>query len=127
MRAIAKVLEQEQNILIAYLFGSHARGRGNRHSDVDVAVYLRRVPSKLLDYQLNLAGEFSKALGNEVDLSILNVASPLLKYQVIKKGKVVHCRDERERVSFESRALDEYLDFERISARYFEQFMRRRS
>jgi len=93
-------------------------------SDIDIAVLLSETPQKMLEYYLHLVDELSQVLGNEVDLIILNTASPLLKHQTIKHGKVVYCRDEKARIEFEARAQDEYLDFSRAIARYEECLMK---
>ena len=37
---LAEVLDPCEEILEAYLFGSHARGQARRHSDLDIAVYI---------------------------------------------------------------------------------------
>ena len=74
----------------------------------------------MLDYYLRLVDGLSKILERDVDLVILNMAPPLLKYQVIKNGLVICSRDEAARVRFEARALSEYLDFSLMIARYDE-------
>lgn len=104
--------------MVAYLFGSYAKGNQTIKSDIDVAVLLSETPQRMLEYYLHLINKLSQVLGNEVDLVILNTAPPLLKHQIIKHGKVVYCRDEKARIEFEARAQDEYLDFSRALARY---------
>lgn len=39
-RALAAALCGRDEVLEGYLFGSHATGRAQQHSDVDVAVYV---------------------------------------------------------------------------------------
>ncbi|MCX9014360.1 MAG: nucleotidyltransferase domain-containing protein [Candidatus Methanoperedens sp.] len=43
MEEIKKVLENEADVLFAYLFGSYARGTQGKTSDIDIAIYLRDV------------------------------------------------------------------------------------
>ena len=116
---------EENRVLVAYLFGSHAKGNQTTKSDIDIAVLLSEVPQKILEYYLHLVNELSQVLGNEIDLIILNTAPPLLKHQTIKHGKLVYCRDEKSRIEFEARTQDEYLDFSRALARYDECFLKR--
>ena len=118
------LFNKENKVSVAYLFGSYAKGNQTTKSDIDIAVLLSEVPQKMLKYYLHLVDELSQALGNEVDLIILNTAPPLLKHQTIKHGKVVYCRDEKARIEFEARAQDEYLDFSRAMARYEECLMK---
>jgi len=47
---------------------------------------------------------------NDVDLVILNYATPLLSHEVIKYGEVIFCRDEEMRIQFEVRTLQQYID-----------------
>jgi len=117
-------LEGEEGVLVVYLFGSMARGGRTADSDIDIAILLAEPRRPSLELYLRLRDEFSKRLGGEVDLVILNEAPPLLKYQVIRHGKLLYCRDERARVEFEARAQDEYLDFSRAAERYGECLLR---
>ena len=81
---MATLLGNEKNILVAYLFGSYARGVETLQSDADIAVLLSEVPEKHLEYYLHLERKLAEALEKDVDLVFLNDAPPLLKYQVIK-------------------------------------------
>ena len=47
VESIIKVLENESDILFAYLFGSYAKGTQNEKSDIDIAVYL--IDEKILE------------------------------------------------------------------------------
>jgi len=125
VKKLATLFEDEKNILVAYLFGSYARGYETLQSDVDIAVLLSEVPEKLLEYYLHLERKLAEALKKDVDLVFLNDAPPLLKYQVIKYGRLLFSRDERARVTFEAKSLCEYLDFSRALKRYNECLMRR--
>jgi predicted nucleotidyltransferase len=115
---------KENRVLVAYLFGSYAKGNQTTKSDIDIAVLLSEAPKKMLEYYLHLVNEVSQVLGNNVDLIILNTAPPLLKHQTIKHGKLIYCRNEKARIEFEARAQDEYLDFSRAIARYDECLMK---
>ena len=117
--ALRGVLSGEEKVLAAYLFGSKARGESSPESDVDVAVLLSELPENLLDFYLSLAGRLVEAAGN-VDLVIANLAPPALNFQVISRGRLVYCRDERARIAFEARVLDEFMDLSRALRRYDE-------
>jgi len=114
------LLRGEKRVSVAYLFGSYAKKTRTADSDIDIAVLLSETPKKMLECYLHLVNELSKILGNEVDLIILNASPPVLKYQVIKYGKIVYSKDEGTRIAFEARAQSEYLDFRRILTRYNE-------
>jgi len=119
LRELHRFFKGEEPIVVAYLFGSVAKGAVGGLSDVDVAVLLSKGYDLTLDYRLYLMGELAEIIGREADVVILNEAPPLLRYEVIKFGKILYCRDEYERVAFEERTLDEYLDMGRIEREYF--------
>jgi len=119
LRELHSFFTREESVVVAYLFGSVAKGAAGRLSDVDVAVLLSEAYDLTLDYRLYLMGELAEIIGREADVVILNEAPPLLRYEVIKFGKILYCRDEYERVAFEERTLDEYLDMGRIEREYF--------
>ena len=107
---LAQIFEKDKRILLVYLFGSRSMGRETRESDVDIGFLLSELPGDLLDYYLYLVDRLSGELRSPVDLVLLNAASPLLKHQVVKNGKVLYSRDQRTHVEFEARSESEYLD-----------------
>ena len=125
LEELVKFFGERELIVAAYLFGSYARGVQTPQSDVDIAVLFSRTPENLLEHHLRLSNDLSDILGKDVDLIILNVAPPLLRYQVIKHGRLIYCRNERERISFESKSMCEYLDFSRAARRYDECLLRK--
>ncbi len=102
----------------AYLAGSLSNRTSFGHlSDVDIAILLMdQIKSdQFLDYQLYFFSELAKRLESDsIDVVILNQASLLLKLQVIKYGQILFSRDEKQRVSFETKAVMDYLDFKKF-------------
>ncbi len=108
MEAIRRLLEERRDVRIAYLFGSAVRGEERPSSDLDVAVLCRPRPQpRELD---RLTAELQEAAHRRVDLVVLDSAPPLLSHEVIATGRLLVCRDEAERVTFEVRANARYLD-----------------
>jgi uncharacterized protein YutE (UPF0331/DUF86 family)/predicted nucleotidyltransferase len=102
----------------AYLAGSLSTRASFGHlSDVDIAILLmEQIKSdQFLDYQLYFFSELAKRLESDsIDVVILNQASLLLKLQVIKYGQILFSRDEKLRISFETKAIMDYLDFKKF-------------
>src|SRR5438094_4212054 len=102
----------------AYLAGSLSTRTSFGHlTDVDIAILLMdQIKSdQFLDYQLYFFSELAKRLESDsIDVVILNQASLLLKLQVIKYGQILFSRDEKQRISFETRAVMEYMDFKKF-------------
>ncbi len=102
----------------AYLAGSLSNRTSFGHlSDVDIAILLmdQIKADQFLDYQLYFFSELAKRLESDtIDVVILNQSSLLLKLQVIKYGQILFSRNEKQRVSFESKAVMDYLDFKKL-------------
>jgi predicted nucleotidyltransferase len=108
-------------VVLAYLFGSHARGQAWAHSDVDVAVLLENRPDDdhCFDMRLEVIGGLMDLLHtDDVDVLILNQAHPALRYAVLRDGILLFCRDRQAMIEFRVRALNEYLDFKPILKRH---------
>ncbi len=102
----------------AYLTGSlSTRATFGHLTDIDVAVLLmdQIKADQFLDYQLYFLSELAKRLESDsIDIVILNQASLLLKLQVIKYGQILFSRNEKQRISFETKAVMDYLDFKKF-------------
>jgi uncharacterized protein YutE (UPF0331/DUF86 family) len=102
----------------AYLTGSlSTRATFGHLTDVDIAILLMdQIKSdQFLDYQLYFLSELAKRLESDtIDIVILNQASLLLKLQVIKYGQILFSRNEKQRISFETKAVMDYLDFKKF-------------
>ena len=111
---ITDVLSARGEILEAYLFGSRARGAGQAHSDIDIAVFVdeERIEPTVFGYRSELTAALMSDLGtNRVDVVILNSASPLLYHRVLRDGSRLFARDLRATTVREGRALSRYCDF----------------
>lgn len=71
----------------AAVFGSFARNRTRKSSDIDILVDIRKNIS-LLDF-IGLKLEIEEALGKKVDLVEYNTIKPLIKERVIKEQLVI--------------------------------------
>ena len=111
---ITEVLSARQEILEAYLFGSRARGAGQAHSDVDVAVFIdeKTVEPGLFGYRSDLTAALMSGLHtNSVDVVVLNNAPPLLYHRVLRDGVRLLSRDLRATTVREGRALSRHCDY----------------
>jgi predicted nucleotidyltransferase len=101
-------------VLAAFVFGSTARGTAGRLSDLDIAVLLEAQAARRHrtdDFKARLIAELMSSLGtSELDLVVLNEASPLLTHRVLRDGVLLHVADERALVDYRFRALQTYLD-----------------
>ncbi len=117
LEEICNALKQEisarPEIIFAYLFGSVATKKANTLSDIDLAIYLDpnyRHRKQGYGYQSELIAELSSLLSAPVDVVILNKASTILKYQVIKNGVLIFSRCNKTRREFHEKTIRHYLD-----------------
>lgn len=129
LRAVADEVFAGQPVTFAYLFGSHARGEGRPHSDVDVAVHLDDTvaPSEYLDLGLRLAGElaYRSGVGPIHGVVVLNEAPIRLVGRVLSDRRVLYSTDERVRVRYEVQMRARALDFEPRAAALDRQLLAR--
>jgi hypothetical protein len=100
---VLRPLLKANGVRLAYLFGSLARG-ANGH-DLDLAVQGGFKPLSLLRL------EMAEALGIErLDLIDLDRASPLLRFEVIRQGRLIYRLFSGAENDFEMNALKIYHD-----------------
>lgn len=108
--AIRAMFKKHEEILFAYLHGSFVKKDAFR--DIDVAIYLERMPASVLEYELQMETDLMKALRKYiVDVRVLNGAPLSFKYNVIKDGIVLLSKDDDKRADFEEKTIVLYLDF----------------
>lgn len=105
------ILIQYKEVTFAYLFGSYVRGTLRSDSDIDIAIYLSEEMD--IDSYLGLKMDLTEACKREVDLVILNKATPLLKFQVYKENRSLFTRDKSAETNFKVKTLFEYNDVKR--------------
>jgi predicted nucleotidyltransferase len=91
-------------VVAAFLFGSFAEDRAHAESDVDVAVLLDRAafptPRERIDLRVRLGAELVAALHrNEIDVVVLDDASPELARRILTEGVLLACWDEEARLA----------------------------
>lgn len=126
LNALQAIFRRHQ-VTLAYLFGSQAENAARAESDVDLAVLLApHLPrSTWFEIHLALIGDVCEVLGrNDVDLVLLNQATPLVRYQVVKHGIVLY-EDPltRPAIAFTSQTVVQYADtahFRKLSRAYLE-------
>jgi len=112
-------------VIIAYLFGSEAKGTSGALSDMDIAVLVDRNidKSERFDLRLRLSNELSSSMNKRVDFVVLNDSPVQLSYEVIKHGKLIFCKDKSMKVDLEVEILSKYLDRRYYDKRHAELVM----
>ena len=110
---IRDCLARERDVEAAYLFGSYARGKESKFSDLDVAVLFSfDLPEeKITDRKIELMTSLSELLDMDVEIVALNRASTLFKFMVFRESVCILERKPELAHSFKAKAIVEYLDF----------------
>jgi predicted nucleotidyltransferase len=116
-------LAARPEIRFACLHGSFARGEPYRDIDVAVWVDSTRVPPEArVRYMLDLAIDLEAALGQRVDLQILNDAPLAFRYHALA-GPALTVRDRDEFDDLRARTWDEYFDFLPFARQYLREVL----
>lgn len=112
IKAVSAYLSRRPDVVVAYLFGSEARDQASHLSDVDIAVLLDPglTLEESVERQLQMLIDLGELAEREAQITILNRASPVLAFQAIKDGILLHERDRTERVAFEVHTMKTYFD-----------------
>ncbi|MBI3582595.1 MAG: nucleotidyltransferase domain-containing protein [Nitrospinae bacterium] len=110
---IKKILRQNPDIEFAYLFGSRAKGSGDKRSDWDIAIYFNKAIDRLPEWRIfYLEAEISKKIGGEVQVIPLNnLDSPIFLFQVINNGLILVDNKIEKRILYEAGILNRYHDW----------------
>lgn len=113
LEELRKCFSRDKNIMMAYLFGSHAEGKETKISDLDIGVFLSPEMGReeIFKKHLFLIGEVSKIMKTDrVDVVIMNESSASLNFEIIKHNAPIYVRSKGFKNSFEESVIRSYLD-----------------
>jgi len=119
LQALKKYFQKRDDVLLAFLFGSQAKGYARKISDWDVAVYFRPAAGAPLELESEreypeshtIWGELEKIVAGPVDLVILNRAAPPLVFSILNKGVPLAIKDRSLYLRLLSKTHYEAVDF----------------
>ncbi len=105
---ITVCMSRNSNVVAAWIFGSAQGGTVRSGGDIDIGVFFCRKPS--LDELAGLRSCLQQVLAfEEIDLVVLNDASPILRFEAAS-GRPVYVNDLESRAAFVSLTAREYED-----------------
>jgi predicted nucleotidyltransferase len=112
---------KDSDILLAYLFGSMVNPKGGRMpNDVDLAVVTKGRPA------WELRDEISELIGSDrLDLVDLGRAPPVLRYEIIRTGRMIFSANDAFRQRFVLDTLHLYRDTDYLRRRQADVLRRR--
>lgn len=119
-------LQKEKEICGAILFGSEAQGSANQESDIDVALLYNsgKQPSgwDLMQFKQKL----SDLMHQDVDIVVLNDASPIIAMQAIKNGAPLFIRDQKKYQQYEVKLITDYADVKKMREPFEKNILKRK-
>lgn len=128
MEQVEKFLENQDAVVLSYLFGSVALQRAGKLSDVDLAVYLDDSLNSYerFDLGLGLLSDLGDIIGTDrVDLVVMNDAPISLNFEIIKANHPLFIRDNDLKVDFEHYIMSRYLDRQFYNLRWADDLLRK--
>ncbi len=104
----AAIGQNINEIDFALLFGSSQKGEIKKSSDVDIGVYLNTAAS--MDLILKIVRQVENITNSQCDLSILNTASEILRFEALK-GTLLFVRENK---------MELYAGFYSLTCREYE-------
>jgi uncharacterized protein len=109
---LADFFKMKSGVLLVFLFGSAASGKMTDDSDIDIGILFEY---KHDFYEINeLKSELNTILKKEIDIAVLNSASPILKMQVLKNGILAFAQDKKSYNEFFVDTINQYDDLKQI-------------
>lgn len=101
---VQKFLASQDQVLVAYLFGSQAQGKAGPMSDYDLGLPVRSPTPQICELACILNTD-------RIDLVFINQVPIELAYVIIAQGQRIYERDPGVRVEAEARILSQYADY----------------
>ena len=86
LQKLKDYFNKKENVIMAFLFGSLSKGKVHRHSDIDIAIYLKEYDIKEVE---KIWDELEDLLKKDIDLIVLNNAKPLVAFEAIRGEKII--------------------------------------
>ena len=106
-------VENDPNIIFAFIFGSGTREKQKKGSDIDIGIYFAQPPEGL--DLLGFINMLSELAGKDVDVVVLNKASAFLRHQVMKNKIALTIKDRTVYTKFREKTISDYDEYKYVS------------
>lgn len=127
-KEVKEFLQKQDQVELAYLFGSVAQQRAGKLSDVDLAIFLDESLDKYERFKikLRLISDLEDILKTDrLDLVIMNDAPISLNFEIIKANYPLFIRDKNLKVDLEQYIMSRYLDRQYYNKRWADNLIKK--
>lgn len=121
IRELKNYFEERDDVVMAFIFGSRAKGRERLTSDWDVAVYLKAEDREI---EQGLWDKVEAILGSETDVVVLNRAPAVLAWTILRTGLPLVIKSRLEYLRLLKKTGHEANAWYRTARRYHQIFER---
>lgn len=110
---------KKQPVALAFLHGSLAKDQFKPLSDIDIAILFSTDQYSFQKFS-EIRTKICDILNREdVDLAILNKASPLFCMNVLVKGKLLYCQKKQDLIVFRKKTFHRYLSTNDLRKKFY--------
>lgn len=127
IKTLAEYFKDIENAEAVYLFGSFAKNKDRKHSDIDIAV-LFSAEMNIIDrfeQKLRFVSELEDIFHKKVDVVDLDSADPFFVHKIMEEKILVYNKNIERRVDFEVKSRKDFFDRQKFYNLYHECSMRR--
>lgn len=112
---LENVFKRHPEVAAAWLFGSQVTEKAGPMSDVDIALLFKKdvAPDRdLFRLESVITNEVEEALKTEIDVVNLGRSKLVFQHNVLRTGRLLYEGDPKTRVTFTTRVISDFCDFE---------------
>ena len=109
LKELRSIFKKYPDILAVYLFGSRARGRIHKESDLDLAIVPK--DKTLREKRLDILYDLTRKGFSNVDLVFLDTHDIVLLYEVLRVNHLIYKKPDFDHGAFYSKIIRQYFDF----------------
>lgn len=121
IQKLKEYFEVQQDVVMAFLFGSQMKGTMRTASDWDIGVYLA---DENREREQHIWGDVEQLLQSEVDFVLLNRAPASIAWNIIRSGESLSIKDRSVYLTFMLQVSDEANAWYRTAEEYHHIFQR---
>lgn len=112
---IEPILRERSEVIVAYLYGSFLDSLN--YNDIDIGLLLDDKFTVKLLYKEKIERIIEEKIRKitktyiPIDIQIINNKSLSFVFSLLRKRRILYCKDDNRRADFEARNMKEYIDF----------------